>query len=224
MNLDIRRTDLIETTDAGSGVSLAELREGYEYMNNVWSVYGKQFITFLQNVGISGNMLDVGCGNGFVACKILQAIAAVKSITAIDISSVAIDMATKQNQDGLTVLMGSVYILPFRENEFDAVLLFDILHHLENPAEALKEVGSVLKTGGKVIIFDLARIKRAWNVVSFGQANGKGKQEGKLGDVQKSVLRGYTLIEITELLKEIGFRRIKVQLWKDLFNVVIAEI
>jgi ubiquinone/menaquinone biosynthesis C-methylase UbiE len=44
--------------------------------------------------------------------------------------------------------------LPFNDDSFDAAVLMDVIHHLETPAETLKEVVRVLKPGGLFIAFE----------------------------------------------------------------------
>ena len=46
------------------------------------------------------------------------------------------------------------HALPFSECEFDGVILFDALHHLNNPLLALRECLRVTKPGGKIFIIE----------------------------------------------------------------------
>src|SRR4029077_19609519 len=52
------------------------------------------------------------------------------------------------------VLVGnaSIYDLPFPDATFDAVLLSEILEHVDRDADALREVRRVLKPGGLALI------------------------------------------------------------------------
>jgi SAM-dependent methyltransferase len=49
----------------------------------------------------------------------------------------------------------SAYRLPFRDGAARAVVLFDVFHHLARPVAALRECARVLRSGGRVIIFDV---------------------------------------------------------------------
>jgi len=213
MDLSKRNTELMEVTDEGSGASISELQESYLYMNQGFlRVYGERFIAFLHRIGLAGNLLDIGCGNCVIGSMILKQVFHVVSVIGVDINPVAIDMTKEQN---VAVCMADVYNLPFGET-FDAVLLFDVLHHLESPVDALHEVRRVLNPNGKVIIFDLARSMGAW------QATLLGSQSDELSDVQKSIMRAYTRYEIVCMLD--GFRNIESEVWLTAFNVVTAEI
>ena len=57
---------------------------------------------------------------------------------------IGIDVRLTPNID----LLASTYFLPFRAETFDRVSMFEVLEHLENPSEALREVSRVLKRGG----------------------------------------------------------------------------
>jgi SAM-dependent methyltransferase len=46
------------------------------------------------------------------------------------------------------------YSLSFEDNSLNAIILFDVWHHLEYPGTALKEFNRVLLPKGKVIIFE----------------------------------------------------------------------
>lgn len=45
-------------------------------------------------------------------------------------------------------VLGSALALPFKPASFDGVLLTEVLEHVSDPLEALKEAGRILKTGG----------------------------------------------------------------------------
>ncbi|MEM2941946.1 MAG: methyltransferase domain-containing protein [Candidatus Bathyarchaeia archaeon] len=47
-------------------------------------------------------------------------------------------------------LLASTYFLPFKAETFDKIYMFEVLEHLENPSEALREVGRVLMRAGTV--------------------------------------------------------------------------
>ena len=47
-------------------------------------------------------------------------------------------------------VVASTYHLPFKSEAFDGAYMLEILEHLENPSEALKEVNRVLKQDGTI--------------------------------------------------------------------------
>lgn len=44
--------------------------------------------------------------------------------------------------------------LPFKKDSFDNIVLFDVLHHIENPMHFFKEAVGVLKVGGRIILME----------------------------------------------------------------------
>jgi len=49
-------------------------------------------------------------------------------------------------------VVGSVYELPFKDNEFDIVLCMVVMEHLEDPQKAILEMKRVLKQGGIILV------------------------------------------------------------------------
>lgn len=88
-------------------------------------------------------ILDVGSGEG-----ILFKDSRIKSIQ-LDISELRLKEAKKYNN---RLICADAINLPFKKSTFDCVLLIAILEHETNPIRVIKEVSSVLKVNGKVII------------------------------------------------------------------------
>ncbi len=86
-------------------------------------------------------ILDAGCGEGFTLAKLYE-LRIGKELAGIDYSKVAIDTA-KEMFPYLNVKVGDIYKLPFKENSFDLVICTEVMEHLENPGEALKEIERV---------------------------------------------------------------------------------
>lgn len=83
----------------------------------------------------SGRILDLGCNNG----ELKQYIDKNKTkYLGLDIKG-----------DGCDI-QGNLYNLPFKNQSFDTVTLFEVLEHLENPLAALKEASRVSRS--KIVI------------------------------------------------------------------------
>jgi ubiquinone/menaquinone biosynthesis C-methylase UbiE len=65
--------------------------------------------------------------------------------------------------------------IPFRSNSFDGIVARGIIHHLESPADGLREMGRVLQPGGKLVIFE-GDPRALYRIVSLGLAERMGKQ------------------------------------------------
>jgi ubiquinone/menaquinone biosynthesis C-methylase UbiE len=115
------------------------------------------------------SFLDAGCGEGFVARRVLGAMPDV-SLTGCDLSDGALTIARGVNP-GAEFLVGSVLELPFADNAFDVVGCFEVLEHLPNdlPRQALAEFARVARRAVILSVphepfFSLANVARGKNL------------------------------------------------------------
>ncbi len=89
--------------------------------------------------------LDAGCGEGFVARRVIDAAPGI-SLTGCDVSHSALEIAATANPEARFVA-GSVVELPFPDRSFDVVGCFEVLEHLPGdlPRRALSELGRVAR-------------------------------------------------------------------------------
>ena len=101
--------------------------------------YGKtsyiEGINLLKEWIVEKNVLDVGAGDGLIAH--------VLGIRGVDIDRDGIAAAKSM---GMVVDFGDAINLPYKDEEFDAVLMHDVFEHLEFPLKALAEARRVLKS------------------------------------------------------------------------------
>lgn len=86
-------------------------------------------------------LLDAGAGN----CKHKSFFPRARYV-GLDLSP------PRKRRYGEIEIGGNLYNLPFRENSFDASLNVEVLEHLKEPKEALREIFRVLKPGGKLFL------------------------------------------------------------------------
>jgi SAM-dependent methyltransferase len=79
-------------------------------------------------------VLDVGCGDGFIASLIMKARPDV-SIQGIDVLVRPKTHITVTEYDGIKI--------PFDDNSFDVVMFVDVLHHTDDPLLVLREAERV---------------------------------------------------------------------------------
>ncbi|ATU91009.1 ArsR/SmtB family transcription factor [Phyllobacterium zundukense] len=102
-------------------------------------------------------MLDVGTGTG----RLLELFSPlyVRGV-GIDINRDMLTIARSNlDKDGITnaqVRHGDVYSLPVDRESFDLVTIHQVLHFLDNPAEAIREAARALRAGGRMLIVDFA--------------------------------------------------------------------
>lgn len=95
-------------------------------------------------------VLDVGCGNGWLARRLVPRGIAVCSV---DLSTVNPRRAIEQTPQPLHVaLVASAEHLPFADETFDCVVASEVIEHLPEPERALEEMLRVVRGGGRVLI------------------------------------------------------------------------
>ncbi|MGZ3272721.1 MAG: class I SAM-dependent methyltransferase [Caulobacteraceae bacterium] len=83
-----------------------------------------------------GRTLEVGAGPGFFA--------------QYRRSDVVSDITPAPHVDQVV----DVHAMPFADNEFDAVVGADVVHHLASPLRAFSEISRVLKPGGRLVLIE----------------------------------------------------------------------
>ncbi len=96
-------------------------------------------------------VLDLGCAGGFMAEALDDRGA---QVTGIDPAAEAIAAATAHAQGrDITYDVGVGEALPYMDGQFDAVVCVDVLEHVQDLDQVLREVARVLKPGG-MFLFD----------------------------------------------------------------------
>jgi SAM-dependent methyltransferase len=95
-------------------------------------------------------VLDAGCGAGYGSAELAHA---AQAVVGIDVSSDALTFARANYRlPNLTFEMASCAALPHRDASFDLVVGFEVIEHLENWREFLREVRRVLAPNGQFIV------------------------------------------------------------------------
>ncbi len=99
----------------------------------------------------AARVLEVGCGRGAGACLILEKFRPAL-LHALDLDRRMIRQAlgylTPEQLGRISLYVGDVYRLPYRDASLDGVFGFGVLHHLPDWRGGLKEIARVLKPGG----------------------------------------------------------------------------
>ncbi len=100
-----------------------------------------------------GNLLDIGCGQG----RILKLLASrAYRAVGVDIDSDARRLARAElllaGTPNTTLRQGDMVSLPFDDQEFDTIILDDVLRDATNPAAAILEAKRLLASGGRLLL------------------------------------------------------------------------
>jgi ubiquinone/menaquinone biosynthesis C-methylase UbiE len=95
---------------------------------------------------VRGKVLEIGCGAGGMTRAIKSHLPDL-DVSGCDISLQAIK-AARRSPGGVHFKVADAYDLPYCSNSLSAVVMFDVLEHLDNPERCIAEVWRVLEGGG----------------------------------------------------------------------------
>lgn len=99
-----------------------------------------------------GELIDIGCGQG----RLLKLLASrAHRIVGVDIDSDARRLARAELLLGgtanCTLRQGDMYDLPFKDGEFDTVIVDDVLSDAKDPAGVINEAARILAPSGRLV-------------------------------------------------------------------------
>ena len=102
-------------------------------------------------IGYGDTVLECACGTGMLSAVIAPKC---KELTATDFSPKMLAKAKKNCAafGNITFAAADITALPFADSRFDKVVAGNVIHLLDNPLTALKELDRVVKPGGTLII------------------------------------------------------------------------
>ncbi|MFJ9542596.1 class I SAM-dependent methyltransferase [Streptomyces sp. NPDC101225] len=110
----------------------------------------------------SGEVLELGCGPGYLGLEWLKQAQRSARLVGLDISPAMLRRASANAREyGVTgrcaYECGTVLALPFEDDRFDHAISAASLHEWADPVAALSEMHRVLKPGGRYVLSDLRR-------------------------------------------------------------------
>jgi ubiquinone/menaquinone biosynthesis C-methylase UbiE len=114
------------------------------------------------------DVLELACGTGIGLSYLASG---AKSIVGgdIDPNNVAIAKNTYQDRPNISVLELDVCDLPFAQETFDTILLFEAIYYVGDMQKCLSEVSRVLRSGGTFIIVTVNREWTGFNASPFSE-------------------------------------------------------
>lgn len=108
--------------------------------------------------------LEIGCGLGYFSNKAVKMGA---KVTGIDIGPKLVSINKKLTPKG-KFIVSSASKLPFKDGMFDVVLSTEVIEHVDNQKDAIKEMFRVLKKNGVLVITTPNRVfKPLFDLLSF---------------------------------------------------------
>lgn len=133
----------------------------FSYTESLWGWLFHSFVAFYRALAIKIMMnpktcLDVGCGIGRLVTWLRRFGIDAKGV---DISKVAIDLADKSTKPHL--LVGDVVNLPFKDDQFDVVVTYDILERIERP-KIKRAIEETIRVSKKYILHKIYSTENVW--------------------------------------------------------------
>lgn len=132
----------------------------FDYEKHIWGKAGdvislkdrrnptlglRRFLEIIDNTG--GRLLEIGCGTGIFIRSVKYYRPDLEAY-GCDISRTAIAAAKKTEEYDIHYEVADASSLPYKDESFDIVVMVDVLEHLEDIKEVLRETRRVLKEGG----------------------------------------------------------------------------
>ncbi|MGN7205878.1 bifunctional demethylmenaquinone methyltransferase/2-methoxy-6-polyprenyl-1,4-benzoquinol methylase UbiE [Pedobacter sp. SAFR-022] len=168
------------------------------------------------------SILDVATGTGdfaFEAIKILKP----EKITGVDISAGMLEVAKRKIRERklehvFSVRLGDSEMLPFEDNQFDAITVAYGVRNYENLEKGLADMRRVLKPGGKIVILEFSKpqgfpVKQLYNFYFkhitpfFGKVFSKDARAYQY--LPESVAAFPDGTAFTQLMERVGFSQTK---------------
>ena len=147
-------------------------------------------------------VLECACGTGLLSAVIAENC---RQLTATDFSEKMLKKAEKNCRSfrNITYAQADITALSYPDGSFDKVVAGNVIHLLDNPVTALRELNRVCKDGGMLII------------PTYMNKNDKGKTSGFAGAVGKAgadFKRQFTVESYRQFFLDTGYSDVQIRL------------
>ena len=111
----------------------------------------------------SERVLDVGCGTGNLTVGIARLGA--RGVGADAAPAMVREAGAKRSGLAATFVAAAAERLPFERDSFDAAVTAVSAHHWEDAAAGMRELGRVVRPGGRVVVADVGRLGPALDLL-----------------------------------------------------------
>ena len=153
-------------------------------------------------------ILDVGCGIGDQAYEMAKRTGSSGEVIGTDLSETMIQASRlRHSASGLPLVFKTADITdqPFPNETFDRIRLERVLMYVHNVEEAFKEFFRLLRSGGRLLIFDFD-----WDALTIGHFN-KVLTRRIVEFISDSFPNGRIGAELLSYFRKFGFKDIKIK-------------
>ena len=177
---------------------------------NPWVTDEERIRRLVAAARLTGNerVLDVACGPGYIAEAFARA---AREVIGVDLTAAMLAIGEERTKQrgisNVSFRIGDVQNLPFEKEEFDVVVCRLALHHMQNPAQVVREMTRACRLGGTVLVEDIYGSEHP------GRAAYQDRWE-KLRD--PSHVRALPISELLHLFRDAGLEADQLLTFDDL--------
>jgi len=177
---------------------------------NPWVTDEERIRRLVAAARLTGNerVLDIATGPGYIAEAFARA---AREVIGIDLTAAMLAIGEGRTKErgisNVSFRIGDVQNLPFEREEFDVVVSRLALHHMQSPAQVVREMTRVCRLGGTVLVEDIYGSEHP------GRAAYQDRWE-KLRD--PSHVRTLPISELLRLFRDAGLETDSVSTFEDL--------
>jgi SAM-dependent methyltransferase len=179
--------------------------EMYRQEDTHWWFRGRRGVVWALLRGVAlpptPRVLDAGCGTG----RNILEFGVLGPVTGVDASSEAIELCRRRGLEDVQV--AGLESLPFETKEFDLILACDVLEHVEDDRNALRELHRVADNGAHLVVTGPA-YRWLWSD----------------HDVQLHHFRRYTRGELEEKLRTSGWKVLRGSYYNSVLLPPVAAV
>ena len=131
-----------------------------------WRTVENSAAYLVPHLSVGASVLDVGCSPGNLTAELAGLVGPTGSVLGVDNAAEVIEAAEREHDHGRHGNLGyevrDVMDLDFAEGAFDVVHAHQVLQHLSDPVQALREMTRVTRPGGLVPVRDADYAAMTW--------------------------------------------------------------
>jgi SAM-dependent methyltransferase len=132
-----------------------------------WRTAENSAAYLLPHLNADVDLLDVGAGPGTITADLAGR---VRSVTATEVDDATLDLTRSGvgAAENVRYAVADVHALDFPDDSFDVVHAHQVLQHVADPVQALREMRRVARPGGLVAVRDSDYLAFAWYPLASG--------------------------------------------------------
>ena len=171
-------------------------------VNNYFKSVQRLISYIPQNELENTQVLEVGCGPGFSTQRLLNLLPRSVKLSASDVEEENVQDTLKKVGERAKVSVEDVYNLEREDSSLDLIFVLEVMEHLEQPEDALKELKRVCK---KYMILGVPN-EPIWRILNMARM----KYLKDLGNTPGHV-QHWNMSSFKKLLESNGFKVLKTQ-------------